>query len=77
MSESVARKLNELAPPEFLTVAQVANILRVSPRQVYRWVDGGQLRAIRLGRIVHIHRSDLDAFIERLRTDKHHLSDAS
>ena len=77
MSESPARKLDELSRPEFLTVAQVANILQVSPRQVYRWVDGGQLPAIRLGRIVRIHRSDLNAFIDRLRTNKNHLSDAS
>ena len=70
MSKTTNRSLDDLSHPEFLTVTQVALILQVSPRQVYRWIDGGQLPAVRLGRIVRIHRADLNAFIDHLRTRK-------
>ncbi|MCM2578270.1 helix-turn-helix domain-containing protein [Streptomyces meridianus] len=41
------RPLNEVA---FLTVAEVATVMRVSKMTVYRLVHGGQLPAIRVGR---------------------------
>lgn len=41
------RPLNEVA---FLTVAEVATLMRVSKMTVYRLVHGGQLPAIRVGR---------------------------
>lgn len=34
----------------FLTVAEVANLIRVSKMTVYRLVHGGQLPAVRVGR---------------------------
>jgi excisionase family DNA binding protein len=50
---------------EFLTVAQVADLLKISEQTVRNWIDAGKLRGIRAGaRRVRIARADLDAFLE-------------
>jgi excisionase family DNA binding protein len=41
---------NDLADVRFLTVAEVADMLRVSKMTVYRLVHSGELPAIRFGR---------------------------
>ena len=40
----------QLAEVRFLTVAEVASIMRVSKMTVYRMVHAGELPAIRVGR---------------------------
>ena len=40
----------ELREMRFLTVAEVAQIMRVSKMTVYRLVHGGELPAVRVGR---------------------------
>lgn len=37
-------------PPRFLTVAEVAELLRVSKMTVYRMVHAGEIPAVRVGR---------------------------
>src|SRR6201995_3914819 len=49
---------------EFLTVAAVADLLKLNPQTVRNMIDRGELPAIRVGaRRVRIERSDLDAFL--------------
>jgi excisionase family DNA binding protein len=51
-------------PDEFLTVQDVAQLLRLNPQTVGNMIDRGDLPAIRVGaRRVRIERSDLDAFL--------------
>lgn len=40
----------ELAEVQFLTVAEVAAVMRVSKMTVYRMVHSGELHAVRVGR---------------------------
>ncbi|GGK30024.1 excisionase [Pilimelia terevasa] len=40
----------ELAEVRFLTVAEVATVMRVSKMTVYRLLHGGELAAVRVGR---------------------------
>jgi excisionase family DNA binding protein len=47
----------------FLTVAEVAEILRLNPQTVRNWIDAGSLPAIRVGRRVRIKRADLDRIL--------------
>ena len=47
---------------EFLTVRQVAERLQVSDRQVWRWIETGELLPTRFGRSVRIHIDDFRAF---------------
>jgi excisionase family DNA binding protein len=41
--------------PEFVTVAEVAQIMRVSKMTVYRLVHSGELDTTRVGRSFRIH----------------------
>ena len=43
-----------LSEVRFLTVAEVAEVMRVSKMTVYRLVHGGELPALRVGRSVRV-----------------------
>lgn len=47
----------------FLTVAEVAQMMRVSTMTVYRLIKAGDLAAIRVGKSYRIKEDDVDAFI--------------
>ena len=49
--------------PRFYTIEEVARILRVSGRTVYRLVERGEIRALRVGDLYRISQEALDAFI--------------
>lgn len=58
-----------LAEVKFLTVAEVASVMRVSKMTVYRMVHGGDLPAVRVGRSFRVpekavHDYLRNAFIE-------------
>ena len=58
-----------LAQVKFLTVAEVAALMRVSKMTVYRLVHSGELTAVRVGRSFRVpekavHAYLRDAFIE-------------
>ena len=53
---------------EFLTVADIARILKLNQQTVRNWIDQGTLPALRVGRRVRVRRSDFDAFVEGGRT---------
>jgi excisionase family DNA binding protein len=55
---------------EFLTVAEVATILKLNKQTVRNWIDAGTLPALHVGRRVRIRRSDFDEFLEQGRTKK-------
>lgn len=42
----------------FLTVAEVAEVLKLNQQTVRNWIDQGSLPALRVGRRVRIRRSD-------------------
>jgi excisionase family DNA binding protein len=44
----------------FLTVAEVAEMLKLNQQTVRNWIDQGSLPALRVGRRVRIRRSDLE-----------------
>ena len=45
--------------PEFVTVAEVAKVMRVATMTVYRLVNNGELEATRVGRGIRIHKDSL------------------
>jgi excisionase family DNA binding protein len=47
----------------FLTVAEVADLLRVSSMTVYRLIEAGDLRALRVGKSFRINEEDLESFL--------------
>lgn len=55
------RPLNEV---RFLTVAEVAVIMRVSKMTVYRLVHSGELPAIRVGRSFRVPEQAVDEYLK-------------
>lgn len=57
----------ERRPPsvddEFLTVAEVAAILKLNQQTIRNWIDAGSLPALRVGRRVRVLRRDLDQLL--------------
>jgi excisionase family DNA binding protein len=53
------------AREEFLTVAEVAETLKLNQQTVRNWIDQGSLPALRVGRRVRIKRSDFERVLER------------
>jgi len=49
----------------FLTVAEVADMLRVSRMTVYRWVHAGDMPAVRFGRSFRVPAAAVEAFMEQ------------
>lgn len=47
----------------FLTVAEVAEVLKVNQQTVRNWIDQGSLPALRVGRRVRIKRSDFERIV--------------
>jgi excisionase family DNA binding protein len=47
----------------FLTVAEVAETLKLNQQTVRNWIDQGSLPAVRVGRRVRIRRSDFDRLL--------------
>jgi excisionase family DNA binding protein len=53
---------------EFLTVADIARVLKLNQQTVRNWIDQGTLPALHVGRRVRVRRADFDALVERGRT---------
>lgn len=54
------------ATPDYLTVAEIAEDLRVAPMTVYRWIHQGRIPALRLGR--RTYRIPASNYLEYKRT---------
>ncbi|NNJ09777.1 helix-turn-helix domain-containing protein [Chloroflexales bacterium ZM16-3] len=52
------------AQPPILTVAEVAQYLRVSETTIWRWCSSGKLPAFRIGRSWRVRQSDLEVLIK-------------
>lgn len=49
----------------FLTVAEVADILRVSTMTVYRLIKAGDLAAVRVGKSYRLAEDEIDRYLAR------------
>ncbi len=47
----------------FLTVAEVASLLRISTMTVYRLIKAGDLPALRIGRSYRVTEDDVDRYL--------------
>ncbi len=51
---------------DILTIQEVAKILKVSKRTVYRWIDDEDLKVARIGRKTYrVFESDLRKFVRK------------
>ena len=54
---------------EWLSTAEAAGRLGITPRTLYRFLDEGQLPGYRFGRVIRLQATDVDAFIETSRIE--------
>ena len=54
----------QLSDVRFLTVAEVASIMRVSKMTVYRLVHSGELEAIRVGRSFRVPEQAVNRYLK-------------
>jgi excisionase family DNA binding protein len=65
----VAERPAQRGPVSFLTVAEVAAIMRVSKMTVYRLVHGGEMAAVRVGRSFRVPEPAVRQYLAGARTD--------
>ncbi len=52
-----------LSKSRFLTVQEVADVMRVSSMTVYRLIKSGELAAVRVGRSFRVSEVDVDSYL--------------
>jgi excisionase family DNA binding protein len=57
------------ARTRFLTVAEVAQLMRVSTMTVYRLIKAGELASVRVGKSYRIGEDDVDAYLAKRYTE--------
>jgi len=62
---SSQERSESLPDPKFLTIAEVATMMRVSKMTVYRLVHSGELPAVRVGRSFRVPESDVDEYLRK------------
>lgn len=58
----MAQQLDE-SESRFMTVGEVAAVLRVSSMTVYRLINAGELPAVRIGRSFRVRSEDFDRYL--------------
>lgn len=53
----------DLARERFLTVQEVADLMRVSSMTIYRLIKTGELPAVRVGRSYRVAERDVDTYL--------------
>jgi len=66
---TVTQRPSPRAAVSFLTVTEVAAIMRVSKMTVYRLVHGGELSAVRVGRSFRVPEPAVREYLAGARTD--------
>ena len=54
---------------EWMSTAEAAKTLGITPRTLYRFIDEGQLPAYRFGRVIRLKSTEVDSFIESCRIE--------
>lgn len=54
-------------PINWLSTADAAKYLGITPRTLYRFIDEGQIPGYRFGRVIRLKQEDVDSFIDNSR----------
>ncbi|HLG01234.1 MAG TPA: helix-turn-helix domain-containing protein [Acidimicrobiia bacterium] len=60
-----ATTVSKLSESRFLTVQEVADLMRVSSMTVYRLIKSNELRAVRVGRSFRVREEDVDGYLQQ------------
>jgi excisionase family DNA binding protein len=61
----MAQNLQHMSRAKYLTVNEVADLMRISSMTVYRLIKSGELPAVRVGKSFRVREEDLDAYLAR------------
>ena len=53
----------------WLSTAEAAKRLGITPRTLYRFIDQGDIPAYRFGRVIRLKEDEVDSFIENCRIE--------
>lgn len=53
----------------WLSTADAAKRVGITPRTLYRFIDNGEVPAYRFGRVIRLKEAEVDAFIESCRIE--------
>ena len=62
--------MSQQFPDEWLSVEEIAQILKMDEETVRRWIRSRQLKAYRFGRDLRIRRDDFDKFVKERALDE-------
>jgi excisionase family DNA binding protein len=65
MTEALRTLMQDLPDTQFLKPVEVASLLSVSVKTVFRWCDMGLIESIKLNRSVRVLRDSVVEFLER------------
>ena len=66
--DATASTLDVVSEPiQWMGTREACERLGVTLRTLYRFIDEGQLPAYKMGRVIRLQASDVDAFIDRMR----------
>ena len=70
-SRSTPIRLPQMGDDEirWLSTADAAKRVGITPRTLYRFIDNGELPAYRFGRVIRLKESEVDTFIESCRIE--------
>lgn len=61
----MAHHPQDMSEVKFLTIAEVAGMMRVSKMTVYRLVHNGDLPAVRVGRSFRVTEEDVNEYLQK------------
>ncbi|GAB2629187.1 helix-turn-helix domain-containing protein [Nocardioides ginkgobilobae] len=61
----MSNSTGDISDAQFLTVAEVAAMMRVSKMTVYRLVHSGELPAVRVGRSFRVRETDANEYLRK------------
>lgn len=53
---------------KFMTIKEVAELLKVNKMTVYRYVKAGRIKAYKIGKEFRIDKNEFDNFLNKVRT---------
>jgi excisionase family DNA binding protein len=56
--------MSQKQPDEWLSVEEIAQILKIDEETVRRWIRNRQLKGYRFGGILRVRRDDFDKFVK-------------
>jgi excisionase family DNA binding protein len=65
MAPTSRERAESLPDPKFLTIAEVASVMRVSKMTVYRLVHNGELPAVRVGRSFRVTEDNVNEYLRK------------